>query len=175
MLTLVSLFKWTVFKAGEQMAQIDLSLEINIVRHEGFSVNLRLRNPSVETLGGRGDSNFLFKMEGFSSQFLVSSSGLVNLNKKLLWSVSSLPWLDLSFQRALSLSAAVTFCVSPNPSSYRCSMPVFFCSLLFTIRTFSGIWLGPLSGEVFFHDRHEGGPGLAVLPGFFSCGLQKGV
>lgn len=40
------------------MAQIDLSLEINIVRHQGFSVNLRMLNPPVETLGGRGTAIF---------------------------------------------------------------------------------------------------------------------
>lgn len=58
MLSSVLLFKWTVFKAGEHMAQIDLSLEINIVRHKGFSANLSIRNPSVETLGGRGTAIF---------------------------------------------------------------------------------------------------------------------
>jgi len=40
------------------MAQIDLSLEINTVRHEGFPLNLRMLNPSVETLGGRGTAIF---------------------------------------------------------------------------------------------------------------------
>lgn len=62
------------------MAQIDLSLEINIVRHEGFSVNLKTLNPSVETLGGMGTAIFFSKMKGFSSQFMVPSSGSVNLS-----------------------------------------------------------------------------------------------
>lgn len=87
------------------MAQIDLSLEINIVRHKGFSVHLRTGNPSVETLGGR-EQQFSFQDErifkSIYGPFLRFSKS--QLNKKLRWSVSALPWLDLSFQRTLSLS-----------------------------------------------------------------------
>lgn len=117
-------------------------------------------------------------MKGFSSQFMAPSLDFMNLSLPV--NLCGLFWLYhgwLCLFRDLFhylLPRIMTFCVSLSPLLLRVQHASFFCSVLFIIKTFSGIWLGPFTWSTLVNDHHEAGLASLCLVRYSAVGVRRG-